>query len=54
MPLDEDPLKPEVIGLLKTWIEQGAEWPDGVGADVQIAKQHWAYRKPRLPRLPKV
>lgn len=28
MPPEGDPLTPEQIGLLRAWIDQGAEWPD--------------------------
>lgn len=30
MPPKGDPLTPEQIGLLRAWIDQGMEWPDGV------------------------
>lgn len=30
MPPDGDPLTDEEIGLLRAWIEQGVQWPDGV------------------------
>ena len=53
MPLDEDPLSEEQIALVRKWIEQGAQWPDGVGEDIAI-KQHWAYEKPARPDLPQV
>jgi hypothetical protein len=35
MPLDQEPLKPEEISLLKRWIEQGAPWA-----------LHWAFIPP--------
>jgi mono/diheme cytochrome c family protein len=28
-PPDAEPLKPEQIGLIRAWIDQGAQWPDG-------------------------
>jgi len=28
MPVKGDPLQPEQIGLLRAWIDQGAQWPD--------------------------
>src|SRR5882724_3703911 len=31
------------IETIKAWIEQGAEWPDEVGAKIAAAKTHWAF-----------
>lgn len=43
MPLAADPLSEEEIGLLKKWIDQGAQWED-----------HWAYQKPTfVANIPK-
>ena len=30
MPYKKDPLSPEQIKILKDWIDQGVQWPDGV------------------------
>ena len=49
MPLGFAPLTEAQIGLLRTWIDQGAVWPDATKA-----KKHWAYVKPNRPKLPKV
>ena len=43
MPPEGPPLTPSQIGLLKTWIEQGADW-----------KEHWAFDAPRSQPLPAV
>ena len=43
MPQDDDPLTPEQIEILHTWIEEGAQWED-----------HWAYVTPERPALPDV
>lgn len=43
MPLEAAPLKPEEIDLLRTWIDQGAEWGD-----------HWAYTRIEKPDVPPV
>lgn len=53
MPLDEEPLSGDEIALVKKWIDEGAQWPDGVGKDITV-KRHWAYEKPARPELPKV
>src|SRR5689334_18723118 len=43
MPLDDEPLSEEQIGLIRAWIDQGAPWPDGVGSAAKEVKKHWAY-----------
>lgn len=47
-------LKPEEIEAIQGWINQGADWPDGVGAEVAGVKQHWAFVPPVRPALPAV
>src|SRR5262245_32951921 len=37
------PLKPEQIGVLKRWVNEGARWG-----------RHWAFEKPRAPTKPRV
>ena len=47
-------LEPAEVELIRTWIEQGAVWPDGVGgSDVEISR-HWAFVAPVRPPLPEV
>lgn len=36
------PLPPEEVAVLKQWIAEGAKWPE-----------HWAYRKPTSPDVPR-
>jgi len=43
MPPEGAPLTPAQIELLKTWIQQGAEW-----------KEHWAFEAPKLSAVPAV
>lgn len=43
MPLDHPALKPDEIDLLRTWIDQGAEWGD-----------HWAYQPVQKPDVPTI
>jgi hypothetical protein len=45
-------LTPAQVGLLRAWIDQGAQWP--ASADVLAESEHWAYRKPVRPPLPAV
>lgn len=43
MPYKEEPLSKEEIGILTTWIEQGAQWGD-----------HWAYTPPQPVEVPEL
>ncbi len=54
MPLDADPLSDDEIALLRGWIDQGAAWPENVGAVIEEQPTHWAYVKPQRPELPEV
>jgi hypothetical protein len=53
MPQQADPLSPDKIRLLQTWIAQGAPWPDEASVGPPFAP-HWAYRKPTRPAPPAV
>ena len=52
MPKKRDPLTAEQIGLLRAWIDQGAEWLERVSAESKDAKEHWAFRAPVRPGVP--
>src|SRR5262245_51938363 len=54
MPMEGDPLPDAEIALVRTWIDQGAEWPDGTGADVAEVKRHWAFIPPKRPAVPRI
>jgi hypothetical protein len=54
MPLEEEPLTDEQIGLIRAWIDQGAVWPDGLGSPATEVNKHWAYIAPRMPMPPSV
>ncbi|QGJ70827.1 Planctomycete cytochrome C [Planctomycetales bacterium 10988] len=49
MPLDAEPLSKDEIALLRTWIDQGAKWPESLATD-----RHWAYTKPTKHEPPQV
>jgi mono/diheme cytochrome c family protein len=52
MPPEGEPLSAEQVGILRAWIDQGADWPseaDGIFAD---PRDHWAYRPIGLPPVP--
>ena len=58
MPLVGERLTPEQVGLLRAWIDQGAEWPEEQGASAEelpkAKSTHWAFRPRQRPSLPKV
>ena len=47
-------LEPAQVELIRTWIEQGAVWPDGVGSSDTEISRHWAFVAPVRPGLPEV
>src|SRR5207249_1527598 len=54
MPQKGDRLTAEQIGLLRAWIDQGAAWPDSASVKVEDKRNHWAFRRPARPAVPKV
>jgi mono/diheme cytochrome c family protein len=55
MPQKGDRLSPEQIGLLRAWVDQGANWPDGVDKVAYTdPKDHWAFKPPVRPKEPMV
>ncbi len=55
MPPKGDPLDDAQIGLLRAWIDQGADWPvDPVEAGTKSGETHWAFRPVKRPALPEV
>jgi len=55
MPLDADPLGDAQIALIRTWIDQGAEWPGPAGdAPTPTVEEHWSYVAPKKAPLPAV
>jgi hypothetical protein len=48
MPLGGTPLPAAKIELIRSWITDGAPWPEQ-----QISKAHWSYVKPVRPTIPK-
>jgi mono/diheme cytochrome c family protein len=49
MPKGMTALSPEQIALIKRWINEGAEWPEGAENAV-----HWAFVSPKRPPVPEV
>ncbi|MCI0422511.1 MAG: PSD1 and planctomycete cytochrome C domain-containing protein [Acidobacteria bacterium] len=54
MPMGGEPLPAEQIRLIRAWIDQGAEWPEGAGIAAAEIKKHWAYIAPQQLPLPNV
>ncbi|HEY2156984.1 MAG TPA: PSD1 and planctomycete cytochrome C domain-containing protein, partial [Isosphaeraceae bacterium] len=48
------PLTPEQVGILRAWIDQGAKWPDNLSRRGGPSSNHWAFKPPVRPELPKV
>jgi len=49
MPPKDELLGDKVLGLIRAWIDQGADWPDDVGAKVENRMNHWSFQKVNLP-----
>src|ERR1051326_4393105 len=54
MPKKRDPLSDEQIGLLRAWIDQGADWPETAVTKKKDWKKHWAFIAPIRPTIPPV
>jgi hypothetical protein len=48
MPFGGSPLPAQTVELIRTWIDQGAPWPDE-----SKPTTHWAYVKPVRPAIPR-
>ena len=59
MPPEGERLSKEQVGLLRAWIDQGANWPEGSAASAapatSVAKSnHWSFQPVKHPVLPQV
>ncbi len=54
MPMGGKPLPAGQLASIREWINQGADWPEGLEAKAVEAKKHWAFVPPRRPVLPEV
>lgn len=54
MPLKGDRLSGEQIGLLKKWIDQGADWPPEPEPEPAHVVAHWAFQPPQRPAVPQI
>jgi hypothetical protein len=53
MPAKGEPLTKEQIGVLRAWIDQGAVWPDEASVKLVEPKDHWSFKAPARPTVPK-
>lgn len=54
MPPKGEPLTADEVGLLRAWIDQGANWPDSSGSPEARKRNHWAFKTPARPAVPEV
>lgn len=55
MPPAGEPLTASEVGLLRAWIDQGADWPEAAAAErARPALDHWAFRPVQRPTPPGV
>lgn len=53
MPRKGDPLTATEIATIKSWIDSGAEWPDSASVKLEVKTDHWAFKPPVKPPVPK-
>jgi hypothetical protein len=54
MPPKGERLSAAQIGLLRAWIDQGANWPESAVAAANDKRDHWAFKTPVRPLVPEV
>ncbi len=55
MPQKGDRLTAEQVGLLRAWIDQGANWPDGLNPKGYVDRRNnWSFKAPVKPAIPQV
>lgn len=54
MPPKGDRLTAEQVGLLRAWIDQGANWPEDAPGNLLKKSDHWSFQSIRRPSLPAV
>jgi len=52
MPKKGERLSAEQVGLIRAWIDQGANWPDVASGEKKV--EHWAFKAPERPPVPPV
>ena len=54
MPKKGTRLTPDQVGVLRAWIDQGAEWPDSASIVLIDKRDHWSFKAPVKPAVPVV
>jgi mono/diheme cytochrome c family protein len=54
MPKKKEKFTAEQIDLVRAWIDQGAIWEGSVAKKITYNTNHWAFKTPQRPALPKV
>ncbi len=54
MPPEGERLSAAEIGLLRTWIDQGAIWPKSQSGNAAKGADHWAFKRPVRPAVPSI
>jgi hypothetical protein len=52
MPPKGDPFNAKTVGLIRAWIDQGADWPDAIGAKAVNRMDHWSFKQIVQPKIP--
>lgn len=51
MPADGEGLTPAEVAILRTWIDQGVDWP-GQAEVAKITTEHWSFQPVKKPSVP--
>jgi len=54
MPKKGERLSAEQVGVLRAWIDQGAQWPESASVALKNKTDHWAFKAPIKPAPPVV
>ncbi len=54
MPPKGEPLTSAQVALIKSWIDEGAPWPDDAAGTATARNSHWAFQPPQRPAVPVV
>src|SRR4051794_26724318 len=54
MPRKGERLTAEQVGLLRAWIDQGANWPENASVKAEDKRNHWGFKAPVRPAVPQV
>lgn len=54
MPPEGPPLSADEIALIRRWVDEGAAWPDHVGAQEDDPRNWWSFRSLERPPVPAI